>query len=201
MYKALAIFREADNLTVRQIIGFTKEAQGKAFVVDKSILYISTEEMVERLSLREMIDLHNIYADKSVKSFKDKTVGADRLWKVLEIGAIPSVYDRVDDVEKSRIERIPRRKKEDRLYVYTKIDRFDEVLSRMPQQAQDLAHIVTADIQSKWSEPELKEVVRNAKQHGTLKTKQNSWRIFQYYRNHLLAAGILRLTTRTLKDL
>ena len=77
--------------------------------------------------MREMIDLHNIYADKSVKSFKDKTVGADRLWKVLEIGATPSVYDRVDDVEKSRIERIPRKKKEDRLYVYTKIDRFDEI--------------------------------------------------------------------------
>jgi hypothetical protein len=201
MYKALAIFREADNLTVRQIIGFTKEAQGKAFVVDKSILYISTEEMVERLSLREMVDLHNIYADKSVKGFKDKTAGADRLWKVLEVGATPSVYDRVDDVEKSRIERIPRKKKEDRLYVYTKIDRFDEILSRMPQQAQDLAHIVTADIKSKWSEPDLKEVVREAKENGTLKTKQNSWRIFQYYRSHLLAAGVLRLTTRTLKDL
>ena len=71
----------------------------------------------------------------------------------------------------------------------------------MPKQAKDLAHIVKAELRSRWTEPELKQVIHAAARSGALKTKQDPWRIFQYYRSHLLNAGILRLTTRSLRDI
>lgn len=56
----------------------------------------------------------------------------------------------------------------------------------------DLVNRNTSDTKPVIAEPELQKIVAEAKSKGVLKTKQDAWRIFTYYRTDLVKAGYLR---------
>lgn len=62
---------------------------------------------------------------------------------------------------------------------------------RLPPQAIVLVGaLLSADVDT-WTEPELQEIVQNCSED--LKTKQEPWKIFQYYRTALIDAGFLSM--------
>lgn len=65
----------------------------------------------------------------------------------------------------------------------------------IPNQEQVLLRLVNGAVSPDKpvvSEPELHALVVEAKRNGTLKTKQEPWQIFRYYRTTLVKVGALR---------
>jgi hypothetical protein len=204
MFKAYALFRETDG-SVRKVLGFSKAVQAKMFCMEKDNVFLSVDDLIERLSESDMNQIFQKYSTpeklNEIKSWlpvytSDKqTFGY--LWTFMRTHVEPSYWDKPG----SKVERISRKKKDDRLYVYQKIENFDKAILKLPTQAQCLARILKDEQRSKWTEPELKAVVTKASYSKALKTRQDPWRIFQYYRNDLMDLGLVRLTRRSLKDL
>jgi len=62
-----------------------------------------------------------------------------------------------------------------------------------PQVYQILSAISESGV-SEYSETELKAFIAELAKIGTLHTKQNPWRIFQYYRAQIQGAGMVKMT-------
>jgi len=174
MFNAYALYRDADG-SVRKVLGYSDPVKAKALCMEKDNVFLSIDDLIEHISESDMKQIYKKYGNDYAE---------------------PSYWDK----EGSKVERISRKKKDDRLYVYQKIENFDKAILKLPTQAQCLARILKDEQRSKWTEPELKAVVTQASYSKKLKTRQDPWRIFQYYRNDLMDLGLVRLTRRTLGD-
>ena len=75
--------------------------------------------------------------------------------------------------------------------IYTQSVPEDMSVIQLPPQAITLVGIILADTLEEWREPELMDLIEeNVEQ---LKTKQPSWKIFQFYRKKLIDARFLSM--------
>ena len=65
----------------------------------------------------------------------------------------------------------------------------EEINVSLPPQAIELVGIILNDSNDSWTEPELQKLIDENSE--VLKTKQEPWKIFQYYRKALIDAGFL----------
>ena len=69
-----------------------------------------------------------------------------------------------------------------------------ELHSKMTPQIRQILGGISESGNSEFQEPELKTLVSELAESGKLKTTQNPWRIFQYYRANMLSAGICKMS-------
>ena len=68
-----------------------------------------------------------------------------------------------------------------------------ELDSKMTPQIVQILGGISESGNSEFQESELKTLINELAESGKLKTRQNPWRIFQYYRANMISAGICKM--------
>ena len=69
-----------------------------------------------------------------------------------------------------------------------------ELDSKMTPQIVQILGGISESGNSELQESELKTLINELAESGKLKTRQNPWRIFQYYRANMISAGICKMS-------
>ena len=69
-----------------------------------------------------------------------------------------------------------------------------ELDSKLTPQIKQILGGISESGNSEFQESELKSLINELAESGKLKTKQNPWRIFQYYRANMISAGICKMS-------
>lgn len=162
-------------------------------------IYVDVNDFTKKLGVRGLREVNDIFKCKSTKE----------LWMKLQLNAYdPKIkYEEIMALEsKSRInpKGVVRVKRYKRKLAYRFV--FDpnnpacmDVYGRMAPQACALVDILHKGLLDRkepvYTEEELQGLLEMFK--GDLHTKQDSWRIFQYYRGTLIAKGFLRFHRET----
>ena len=72
-----------------------------------------------------------------------------------------------------------------------------ELDSKLTPQIKQILGGISESGNSEFQESELKSLINELAESGKLKTKQNPWRIFQYYRANMISAGICKMQNST----
>ena len=71
----------------------------------------------------------------------------------------------------------------------------EELDSKMTPQIKQILGGISESGNSEFQESELKTLISELAESGKLKTRQNPWRIFQYYRANMISAGICKMSS------
>jgi hypothetical protein len=139
------------------------------------------------------------------KEFPDRRVALDSLWDAFsELPVVDPVTFAPEEQErqaqKSRIQLEPQqdqkraasgpKKKPDDVYtIYAETPKMKELLEKLPPQARACAEILRACDQTTLSQADLAALIEANK--AKFNSRQDSWRIFAYYRGDLLRVGFL----------
>lgn len=69
-----------------------------------------------------------------------------------------------------------------------------ELDSKLTPQIKQILGGISESGNSEFQESELKSLINELAESGKLKTRQNPWRIFQYYRANMISAGICKMS-------
>lgn len=199
-----------DHVTARPI-GGTLECRryptlSKALAMhldeDHRYIYTKKEELAERNNIDELKFIWKCLMPNSpVPQWKSRTGAAEQLWPIL---LARSVY--IDPwgkgVEKGRSRRISK-SLSGRSYILLSpgMDDWPEDQQRglyeIPQQAKDIIYYLNERAidrgSATWMEPEMKQVMVEMEKEKRLRTRQDPWRIFQYYRSKLIKYGFIKM--------
>ena len=70
----------------------------------------------------------------------------------------------------------------------------EELDSKLTPQIKQILEGISESGNSEFQESELKTLIYELAESGKLKTRQNPWRIFQYYRANMISAGICKMS-------
>lgn len=166
-YQALGIFG-------KEIVGFTKVAQCKAFCMRPEQMFTpdrltSEAEALEKLAQRA--------------GCKNGSVA--EVWEAACKAAVPSVYD-----DPSRY-RAKDKQRPTKVY-YLRGDIASSEYSHLTPQAQTIMDHLCRAPDGAWTTDEMEEFMYDLHQQGHLTTKQNPYRVFLYYLPKLRACGFIK---------
>ena len=144
---------------------------------------------LKKFSMQELSSLYSKIVKAHCPKFSDKTVAAKRILPLLEQKRTESKLTFVDppkDLSKIiKVRGRPKGQLSSRLYHFN-FDKFYDRERDFAPQARQIIRALAAKNISTFAEAELISLI-------DVKTKQNPWRIFQYYRPQLINRGVLRL--------
>jgi hypothetical protein len=149
----------------------------------------SSVEELKKFSMQELSSLYSKMTKTHCPKFSDKTVAAKRILPMLEQKRTESKLIFVDppkDLSKIiKVRGRPKGQLSSRLYHFN-FDKFYDRERDFAPQARQIIRALAAKNISTFTEVELIPLI-------DVKTKQDPWRIFQYYRPQLVSRGVLRL--------
>jgi len=157
-----------------------------------------TDEQLKTMSMADMGALFcNIVKAPTAPKFSDKTAAIKRIRKMAEqvirdadVAGVP-ILDEILAVKPAK--KAGRPKASAKVYTFLVDNLTDsDHYTRLPKQAKSiLSHMVPGtDI----PESELKDIIHQLAVDGKMQTKQDPWRIFQYYRSQMISSSFLRMT-------
>jgi hypothetical protein len=151
-------------------------------------LCTSVEEL-KKYSMQELSSLYSKIVKAHCPKFSDKTAAAKRILPLLEQKRTEAKLTFVDppkDLSKLiKVRGRPSGQLSSRLYHFN-FDKFYDRERDFAPQARQIIRALSAKNVETVTEAELISLI-------DVKTKQNPWRIFQYYRPQLINRGVLRL--------
>lgn len=173
------------------VLRYPTLAKAKAMYLDRKVVFTGVKDLVERISNHELLMLLRRYSDEAPHGkLKNSEEIAKVLWPLLLRHAKienpwlpkPQPGTKAHDKLIDAITVSP-------LYQEYKRDRFAK---QLPPQAETLMNYFVDNIpEGGCNEQQLEILVRQCHADGILKTKQDPWRIFQYYRPTLFGRGLL----------
>lgn len=118
-------------------------------------------------------ELENVAEDLPVREYKRQSVLTD---------------EQIENVKNKKSPGRPKMDPESRVFTLN-TENID--LSKLPPQAQSCVIILKGVGKTQFSIAELKQIFNDAQKTGALKTKQNPYRIFDYYKNRLKQRGVI----------
>lgn len=166
-------------------------AKAKAMCMDRNEIYTSYKDLVERLHNSVLIQMLHKYSDDKVhRKLKDSEAIAKRLWPLLLRHAeIKNPWAPKPTPGTKSFEKAYTQIQVSTLYAEYKRDRWQKAL---PPQAETLMDYFVDNIpEDGVTEQQLEVLVRQCHSDGYLKTRQDPFRIYQYYRAELFRRGFL----------
>lgn len=117
--------------------------------------------------------LNEIAEDLPVREYKKQSVLTDK---------------QIEDVKNKKSPGRPKMDPESRIFT---LNTNEVDLSKLPPQAQACVIILKGIGKNQFSIAELKDIFDKAQKSGALKTRQNPYRIFDYYKNRLKQRGVI----------
>ena len=144
---------------------------------------------LKKFSMQELSSLYSKIVKAHCPKFSDKTAAAKRILPLLEQKRAESKLTFVDppkDLSKIiKVRGRPKGQLSSRLYHFN-FDKFYDRERDFAPQARQIIRALAAKNISTFAEAELISLI-------DVKTKQDPWRIFQYYRPQMVSRGVLRL--------
>lgn len=133
---------------------------------------------LKKFSMQDLSSLYSKMTKTHCPKFSDKTAAAKRILPMLE-------QKRAEKELVSKVRGRPKGQLSSRLYHFNFDKFFDRERDFAPQARQIIRALSAKNVETV-TEAELIALI-------DVKTKQNPWRIFQYYRPQLINRGVLRL--------
>jgi len=120
---------------------------------------------------------------------KDKTAAADKLWRAVLLHGKDPYERKTPEGEVVKIKAGPKRANQ----VFKINGATDEVIAKLPRQAKVIVDAIR-ELKEKEGDPSYDRLKKKLQGSAAqLKTKQDPWRIFSYYRARLIEDGILKI--------
>ena len=133
---------------------------------------------LKKFSMQDLSSLYSKMTKTHCPKFSDKTAAAKRILPMLE-------QKRAEQEPVSKVRGRPKGQLSSRFYHFNFDKFFDRERDFAPQARQIIRALSAKNVETV-TEAELIALI-------DVKTKQNPWRIFQYYRPQLINRGVLRL--------
>lgn len=195
-YQAIKVERD-------RLIGFEDGDKIRRTVDPAELLeswYFGEQSLIDRHDDRGLLDLWNdIPGDSKGRTSliaPTKSESAKKLWMYMCRTAL-SAHEAQIPEGKTRKRGRPRNDAHARGYLMLVLKPSDITFTmeeNLPKQAISMIEIILEDGRERFTEDEMKAVIAEGAAAGQLKTKQDPWRIFQYYRPKLIQYDVLRQT-------
>jgi len=183
-----------------RVVGYSKGSQARATHMDASrCVFSGPHDLARELNLTDLnhmrADLLHISGESAPsKKLNDHHALADEIWLMMVKLAEPSVYDKGLVPRKKAAGGKARRqgKTATRRYALTDKGKDSTTWDLFPEQAQVILLGLKRFEDLELTELQMRELVDTLVREGLLQTRQDPWRIFQYYRPQMIGAGLLR---------
>jgi len=174
-----------------EVLRYPTLAKAKAMFINKTVIYTSPKDLIERLSNSSLITLLRRYSNEKLHGkLKNSEAIANKLWPLLlKHAKIQNPWATQPTPGTKSFQKAFTAIQVSQLYFEWKEDKWAK---RIPPQAQVLMDYFVENMpEGGVTEQELEVLVRQCHSDGILKTRQDPWRIFQYYRSMLFERGFL----------
>lgn len=133
------------------------------------------------------------FADKKSAIKRIRTMAQQVIDDANKLIATADIVAAANVTDKQQSSKSPGRPKaKSKIYKFLPFDSDGDNYKRLPKQAKAIISNVTVD--EDITEADLKDVVVELAETGVLQTKQDPWRIFQYYRANMINSSMLRMS-------
>lgn len=148
-------------------------------------IYVSAEDIAARNDINKIRAVIEGLTKKLAPQFKSVKEAADALWKRILETADDRMADGLKKGKRAEAQRNPN--------AYIVLETREDVINakKLPRQAKACMRILSRYKDKNFSEETARKLIEESATE--LQTKQDPWRIFQYYRARLMSEGLLKM--------